>query len=335
MADQYVTGYTVHQPAWHGKDVNVDSYPENWDDALALAGIDWDIAMAQAYIEQGNNIVPVPNRNFIVNANSGKILSGDTVGDTYHAIPLRGEDGMGKIIEMVFDVADSENWGIKLETLQSLKDNKVVVGTIRLDEPWNVDGDSSARYDFFVLRNSWDRSAAFTLGPNSVRVVCANTDLAAQRIWENNSLGVSLKHTSGFKTRVNDVRDAVRAARASQHKTRAFLNRIAHRPVSSTEAEEFLNIVYPLLDVNGKPLGDVAMRNQLARREQVRKIRASETVDGAGVAGNLYGMVMSVTEWADHYRPADTRDTRIERVLFMGDEYKARAFKAAKELVAV
>lgn len=52
MAAYFETGFSVRQPMWHGQGMVLDDYPTDWDDARKKAGLLWEPAYADLFVER-------------------------------------------------------------------------------------------------------------------------------------------------------------------------------------------------------------------------------------------------------------------------------------------
>lgn len=185
---------------------------------------------------------------------------------------------------------------------------------------------------FLLLATACDGSLATTAKNTSVRVVCNNTlDFATAE----GGVAIKIPHSTKFDA------DQVKAQLGLAHQDFAQFaeqaNVLARRKVSDHEALTWLARVF------GQAKEDGEINLDELNLGQARNIKTClELFKGRGKGSNLkssdgtaWGLVNSVTEWADHARNTRSQDAKLNGAWF-GDQaaLKQQAFAAALKLAA-
>lgn len=321
MPAMFDQGMFAHKPAWHRQGNVLDYWPGSWEEATKAAELNWDIitkpvyGLHQEFDEQGQ-----PYQVFVQVPGYYQVLRDDTLEvmtiskDTRVAI---SNSEFGQIVEYV--MGSDLGRQLKYETLVSLKGGRIVAVTMHLDQPFEIPGDPSP---YMTYINAWTshENGGVKIGATDVRIVCANTQQAADAAMNAHGAAWTIRHTSNWSERVNEARDAIQAALRTNEEWMLMAKDLAHAGVSDSDVETFLDKWMPLsTDMSSLQLG----RRQ-ADREQFRTIyNASITTDG--IRGTKWGVLQTAIEMCDHYTRSRSDDTEIKRVLLDGDHRKDKA----------
>lgn len=339
MPAYFDTGFSVRQPMWHGEGYVPDRYPADWDEARTWAGLTWEPKTVPVFgyngIEPDGSIVyeqtdtsvgthaELPDQRRVVRDDTGATLA--VVGKGYTLIDHRE---MGDIFNAVL-----EQDNVRYETAGSLEDGRKVWALAMLDEPVQLPGDNSLTLPYCALLNAHDGGGSAKLISTAVRIVCRNTYGAAESKAEQNGVVFSFRHTSGWRDRVSEARDAIRGVRTGFGLYVEHMTELLGIPVTAAQTDLFIREFIP-----SPPAGlvsDRVARNVDEARKAIRGILASPTVAGAGVDGTAYGLVMAATEYLDYVRRSRTWETKLNRSLLSHEPLKSQAARLAREVAAV
>ena len=170
MAALVESMFSVREVPWHGLGTIVREAPSS-EEAIRLAGLDWDVYPEEVYTKSGNKI---PGAYANVRSNDGSALG--IVGERYQIV--QNSEAFNFTDELLGE-------GVKYETAGSLKDGKVIWLLAQLPEAYKILGDEVTPWVCFT--NSFDGSGAIKVAMVSTRVVCNNTlNVAlknAKRTW--------------------------------------------------------------------------------------------------------------------------------------------------------
>lgn len=328
MPAYFDCGFSVREPSWHGQETLIDEYPRDWDHARELAGLTWEPTTAPVFVagpHSGIGNVQVNGFHAITRDDTGELLS--VASDSYSLI---SHSDMGQIIEAIVET-DTK---IKFETAGSVRDGRQVWALVRLDEPYQVPGDSSPTYPFLALLNAHDGSAACSATITDIRVVCWNTWSAADSQGESNGTRIAFRHTGNVQDRIAQAREALAAMRQSSEATRDMFQYLAQVPVRDDQVFDFTERFLPSPRDTGEQCSDRVHQNVLnARGTFDRLYTSSVTTDG--VRGTAYGLLQTATEYLDHIRGFRNKDSHVGRTILRPERLKDRALHLLDEVVDI
>lgn len=319
MPAYFDNGMFAHKPAWHGMGNVLDHWPGTWDEAAQAAGLDWDIETRPVYSFVENQFATgtpvyekIPGFYQVVRDDTGELF---TISRDSRIAISNAE--FGQIVKYI--MGSDLGRQLKYETLISLKNGRIIAVTMHLDEPYEIPGDPSPYLSYMVGWTCHD-VGGMKFGNSQVRVVCANTQQAADADMARRGVAWTIRHTSNWSERVNEARDAVQAALRTNEDWLIMAKDLAHRQVSEADMERFIDRWIPLsTDMSSL---------QIDRRNHQRAVfrgvyHDSKTTDG--IRGTKWGLLQSAIEVCDHFSTFRSEDTRIKRTLLDGDNRKDKA----------
>jgi phage/plasmid-like protein (TIGR03299 family) len=230
---------------------------------------------------------------------------------------------MGEIVEAVLAQPN-----VRWETAGSLAGGAKVWCLALLDEPIDLPGDNTVTYPYLAITNHHDGGGACALRATAVRIVCQNTFSAAELEGQRTGATFAFRHSSGWKDRIEDARQAVTGARREIAAYKALAEELLAVTVTPRQRELFVREFLPM-----PPDGVVSDRvvaNVEAARRALRDILASPTT--ADVAHTGYGLVQAAGEYLDHVRQARSWETRLGRTLLRPEPLKHRALRLVRSV---
>lgn len=328
MSHEFMSGMFVHDPAWHGLGTVIDDYPENWDEARKLAGLEWEPILRPVYAEtvEMTDDGPISRYEQIEGFN---LCQRDDTGAVL-AVPKESFEliyhyQMGELLEAFTGEAN-----MKFETAVCLRGGAAVAALVRLDEPFQVPGDKSLTYPFAVLLNSHDGTGACKLTYTNVRVVCMNTFNAADMMSER-SLGTSvvLRHTKNVQDRIGAAKKAAKDMRSGAAEWMEMSEALLG---IKTDDEFILNFITEFIPAPPSAvISDRVAKNIEEARDAVWQCLYSKTVNEE-IRGTGYALVQAAGEYLDHLRGYRNKETYLGRTMLKPEPLKARAVKLVKEL---
>lgn len=326
MPAYFDCGFSVREPMWHGEGLVLTDYPDDWDRARTLAGLDWEPEPAPVFVAEGRSAIgnrEVAGFQAIRRSDTGEVLGLPT--GAYSVIT---HAQMGEIIEAVL-AADSN---VKFETAGSCRGGRQVWALAYLDEPYQLPGDTSQTYPFLALLNSHDGTAACSLTYTDVRVVCWNTWNAADAQGEQSGTRFVFRHTGDVTDRIAQAKQALSSLREDSKRTHELFLQLAQVPVNDENVVAFTERFLPSPRDTGEQCTDRVHNNVVrARGAFGRLYLESPTMDG--IQGTAYGLLQASTEYLDHIRKAKSKDTLMGRTLLKPEGLKTRALGLIKEVV--
>lgn len=305
-----------YQPAWHGLGTVV-SAAQRSEDALRIAGLDWDVALTELQARFADGAVrDVPTHRATFRTDTMTPLG--AVGTRY--TPLQNRDAFAWMDDVV-----GESLAI-WHTCGSLRGGRTVWMLCKLPEVVEVT-DTDLMDQYVLVTNHHDGFGSVRLFPTTVRVVCANTlRLATSRGLD---VGLKLRHTAGsLANRVNAAKECLGVIRNAQGD---FL----------TDARRMQVAQLATADVQGYFDALAANRPSTKARERLTAglwERFHLPTNEGGYGSTVWTAYNAASEFADHaMRVTGTGEQRMERrfssVLFgAAHEFKDRAWRTALEL---
>jgi phage/plasmid-like protein (TIGR03299 family) len=358
MPAYFDCGFSVREPSWHGLATVLDEYPEGWDDARMAAGLMWEPRQVPVYTQKHltsaqidaltaddqiadfHVLLPRPEADdpdtrypVMVAAEGHMAIERDDTGDVL-AVPsdsysLITHGDMGQIIDAVMG-ADAN---VKFETAGSIREGRQVWALVRLDEPFQVPGDSSPSYPFLALLNAHDGSASRSLTYTTVRVICWNTFSAADDQGARTGARHVFRHTGDVQARIAEAKAALGNLRAEVAETQQLFTKLAQTPVTPGQVKTFTELFLPSPRDVGEICSDRVHQNVLTARQTFDLLHTS-SITMEGLQDSAYGLLQASTEYLDHIRGFRTRDTYVGRTILRPERLKGHALKLIEEVVA-
>lgn len=281
--------FSVREVPWHKLGKIVSEAP-NAQDAIKLAGLDWEVKRQQIHIdisqEQGRpHFVSVPKKQALVRSTDNRVLA--VIGSGY--TPLQNKDAFGFFDKFILSGDAS------FETAGSLRGGEIVWILAKLNRvPIEVGkGDQVSKY--LLLSNSHNGTMAVRTGFTPVRVVCNNTLTMSHE--SRNSKLIRIHHSSKVKENVDNLAEIVNAMDAKFEATAEQYKFLASRKINKKDLNNYIDIIFEL-----RPEG--------TEREQMRAAKMREIIsglfeNGAGAhlksaKGTAWGAYNAVTEYLTH-----------------------------------
>lgn len=236
MAHNVETMFSVREKPWHyeeTKDVTrlIQEAP-NSEEALRLAGLDWDVIQTPVYMESG---IEIPNYKANVRSTDNACLG--IVTDRYKIVQNTEAFAFTDAI-----VGETEDGIVKYETAGSLCGGKKIWLLAKMPTRKVLD-DEVDPYMFFS--NSHDGSGAIKVGMTPIRIVCNNTlNMAlnsAKRSW-------STKHVGDMQSKLEEAKLCLQMADKYMQNLDIEADRLANATLYKEQIDEILNELFPITD---------------------------------------------------------------------------------------
>jgi phage/plasmid-like protein (TIGR03299 family) len=366
MPDYFETGFFVREAAWHRMGTVLDDYPGR-EEGIVLAGHDFEIIEAPIYL-------PGPALDIPAESNLGTVLGehGGAVNLDGQLHAMRGvpthkalikdmphetrpddvEPGdftptHGKLMAVVNDsygvIQNSVGWdiidalvgeGVKYETAGVLKGGAVCWVLAYLDEPYTIPGDDSVILPYVNVAWSHDGSSALAARPTTVRVVCWNTQSAAEAEGRRNSNEFTFRHSKNVMDRIEDAKMAIKGIRGAHQEYIELAETLAKVPVTEEQRETFVTEFIPM---PAEALISPRVKANIEKdRAALRLLFSDESLtvpEPHRLTG--YGLHMAGVEFLDHLRGYRSNDTLFGRQLLRNEPAKAKLTSLIMEVAEV
>ena len=344
MAHQIEQIAYVGETPWHGLGNQLSPHQsiEVWAEQ---AGMDWRIESSDvsymAQNERGQSIImPYEEQRVLYRSDTHAPLS--VVIQRYQEVQPK------QILEFYRDL--TEQSGFELETAGVLKGGKKFWALAKTGQTSALKGKDVSN-GYILLATACDGTLATTAQFTSIRVVCNNT-LAIALKGQNSSAGVvKVPHSTKF--------DAEKVKQQLGISVRAWddhmyeMKQLSQRKVSHQEAKAYFDAVFnnSTMSIADPEENIIQFYRQVASNAQTQNktepngramSKTLEMFNGQGRGAMLssakdtaYGLLCSITEFADHERRAMSTDHRLDSAWFgAGAGLKQRGLEQALALLA-
>ena len=227
--------YSFREPAWHGlgtvvteehttSEVMDIAHLSNWNVRLE------DVQLPEGYTSSKSNYLVV--RDHPEDGHSDVLA---VVGERYQT--LQNEE--------LFAFADNLLDGARWETAGSLKNGRVVFGSLALERETVLDPDGVADVvkSYLLVNTSHDGSLAVRASVTPVRVVCANTlDMALRGVKQS----FKMRHTSTLEGRIMVAREALGLANTYMDAFDKMAQELIEKEITKDTFNKIVEKAYPM-----------------------------------------------------------------------------------------
>ena len=343
MAHQLEQMAYVGETPWHGlgNPLTQNQPIEVW---AQQAGMDWRIESSNvsymAQNERGQSIImPYEEQRVLYRSDTHAPLS--VVSQRYQEVQPK------QILEFYRDL--TEQSGFELETAGVLKGGKKFWALAKTGQTSALKGKDVSN-GYILLATACDGTLATTAQFTSIRVVCNNT-LAIALKGQNSSTGVvKVPHSTKFDAEKIKQQLGISVRAWEEHMYE--MKQLSQRKVTQQEAAAYFDAVFnnTSLSIAEQDEGIIQFYRNVANPNPAKEksepngramSKAMNMFNGQGRGAELssakdtaYGLLCSITEFADHERRAMSTDHRLDSAWFgAGAALKQRGLEQALRLV--
>lgn len=328
--------FTVREPAWHFAETHHTVFPDypTREQAQQIAH-PWNPITEPLYravpviTDDGptTEYVEVAEQRAVVRDDTGDLIG--TVSDTLAESLVTNDD--------LYDVAEAIEGNakdVKYETGGSLYGGRKVWLLLRLNEPINLtnrEGGETIMY--FALQNSNDGSGAFRGQGLASVIVCDNTSKMADVWADSHNTEFVFRHTKSIHDRIEQAKEALSGWRENVEEYRRFTEHLLSIPVTPKQQKLYVAEFVPMPPKN--LISDRVVANVEKAREDMLAIINGKTCKGVGIDHTAYGLVQASIEYGQHYRRAQSAESRFQRAYLKPDRLAADAYALVQEIAKV
>jgi phage/plasmid-like protein (TIGR03299 family) len=317
--DKLVVGFTeIYGEAWH-RHPNCFHVDQEVPVQFAEECFDFTVEKRPALFMHNGQLTECPDQFHLVDANTGVVLSPQTVGNQYHVV--QNSEWLGMIVGGVLTSHD-----LRIESCGTLHNRRqAFVNAVVMEH--TVKGDVSPTRTRILFGNGYDQRS-YSACANQVRVVCANTYRLASVQGAMNKTMRKFKHTMNAIDAIADytidLADLIGAVEIHNQ----ALDRLAELQVSPAFVREHLAALF------GYDKDAEEGRTKTIAKGKVEKIteifETKEDLNAGGIRGTRYALFNAVTDWADHFATArggsDSMSREMEGITGNRDQVKQDSF---------
>lgn len=321
----------VRDVPWHGLGTQLEKPPENAEEALKAANLDWEVGLKKVYCMEDGIHYEIPNKRAIVRLDKWGQEDGQPFGlvhSDYRVLQNREAfaffDGLVQTGKVAFETAGALGRGQRVWVLVKVEGEILVNGDDRVEK-------------YLLLSTGHDGATAVQIRFTPVRVVCQNT--LTLSLASGDDL-FRIYHTATMKKSLTDAQKEIQRIFDEYARLEKIYDRMARVSLSPQGLETYLSAVYPN-PRKKKGQSDASYLRALAKVEALRKAAAEAFEDGAGndqkgIRGTLWAAYNGVVELVDHRSCYANPGARMTAICFgEGQRVKESAFNAAKEILVM
>jgi phage/plasmid-like protein (TIGR03299 family) len=277
--------------AWHKLGQNV-SEAQTWEQAIQLAGLDWEVLK----IQLNHPVTGQPIDTWGTFRSDNNAFFG-TVGSVYHPIQNKYQfDFVDSLLEM-------EN-GAHYETAGALGNGERVFCLAKIGEGFDVHGLGDKHEVYLLFTTAHDGKGSAKVFLTTVRVVCQNTLRMA--LTKDGKNALSIRHTRNAEEKLVQAKMLIGAERVNEQELRRKLEILAERKIRRANIEDILTRLFPNDEATNKPTPQAltTMSGILERYEFNDGDAFPE------IRGTAYNLVNAFTEYTDHIKPVRVTEER-------------------------
>lgn len=268
---------------WSQLGVDVSS-ARNSQEAMQLAGLNWDVESKPIFDEHGNEL---PNFKANVRSDDDGLLG--IVTDKYHIV--QNADAFKFTDDLV------NNGNIKYERAGVFRNGKSIWLLGKMPET-KVLNDEVAPYIVFI--NSHDGSGSVRVAMTPIRIICSN---ALNVALKNASRTWSARHMGHIQTRLTEAQHTLGLANNYMVALNEEAERLANEKISDTQVEQVFALINP---IDYKNDSERKIKNIMKIKQQMFECYAA--ADISKYYGTMYGLLNAIADMTTHQTP-----TRVAR----------------------
>ena len=262
---------------WHGLGQCVKEAPTS-EDALKLAGLDWEVLQTPIYTSHGR----IDGFKANVRNKDGSVLG--VVSDRYKII--QNTEAFSFTDELL-------GKGVTYETAGSLQGGKKVWLLARLPREYIIAGERITPY--LVFSNTHDGSGAVRVAITPIRVVCNNTlNLALDTAPRS----FSIIHTGEIMNKIQEAKQTLFMADKYMENLGREFEKLRKQEMTTEQVDEYIKLLLPI-DEDASPL---TKKNILKLRKDMSD-RYYKAPDLKDLGHNAYRFINAVSDFATHAAP--------------------------------
>lgn len=349
--------FTVRVPAWWDDKAEyvLADYPGR-DEAMRLAGHDWDVIELRSFTEYPNEVIEAATKADHLSVNpEGK---GRFVPDKEYVSHLRSDnlfllakssDSFERIQNSVaYDLAELliED-GFLFETGGTMYGGKLNYLTLLLNEPITITGDTSTTLPYVGASWAHDGSASLSIRSTSVRQVCENTVSASEAEGQRLGTNFVFRHTKNVGERIAEAKKVIGGVRELTEVYVEAMEELATIEVTPAQRDLYVSRIIgdarpTELDGEGRQLYSFASKdvstsdrvksNIEAERAKINSLFFGVTIPEAHKLTG-YGLHLAGVEYFDHLRATRSKDAYVKRTLLTDNPAKANLRRTIEEVL--
>lgn len=277
--------------AWHNLGQTVTE-AQSWEQAIALAGLDWEVDKIQLTHPETNEPI---NAWGTFRSDNGCFLG--SVGNVYTPIQNKYQfDFVDTLLEM--------ETGSHYESAGSLGNGERVFCLANVGDGFDIHGIGDRHETYLLFTTSHDGSSSAKVFLTSVRVVCQNTLQMA--LAADGRRAFTIRHTKNAESKLDQAKQLLGAEKITESRLREKLEALAMRRVRRADVESVLQRLFPYDEKTKQPTS----QSVSAITEILSRFEHNDNDAFPEIRGTAYNLVNAFTEYTDHFKPVRVTESR-------------------------
>jgi phage/plasmid-like protein (TIGR03299 family) len=290
---------------WHGLGTYVGEEPVLSEEAIRLAGLDWEVGKHPIYTEVPEKLwdgrpsviinpkkITVPDNYAIVREDNDRVLG--VVGNQYNIVQN------WEAMQLMDDLAGPDKL-IRYHTAGSLFGGKKVWMLAELTHLTITPVPNDEVKTYLVLMTGHDGRTNLMVFFTGIRVVCWNTWQIALQGASRKGKFVKISHRPSAHDRMEEAKEILGLAQKRVVSHAEVLRALAMKSINGAKWNEFLNDLMPLPEPKDMDKPGRGYTIALNKREKLTELFESGVgTDIIGVRGTGWGAYNAVTEFTTH-----------------------------------
>lgn len=301
--------FTGKKPWWYGNasqgnavGVDLGTGPVTSAEAIAAAGLDWDVAKTEAYYRVEEEYKEAKNEKFLIRLSDSSVLGRCT--DQYELFQNREAF---TFLDTLVDEGE-----LLYHTAGSLEEGKRVWILAQTPDTWKIkrkSGVENTHHAFLLTSIGHDGKSSINIMPTDVRAECANTVGYAQSEASKENLMFRIPHKGDITSKLSLAANAIEVMRGESDERRRILQAFAQDSMTQDEFIDFATGVFLSID-GGRQATLTGINlfydNARGRSKVIMQNKVAKVTDlfhnGYGSEGNTsYDALQAFTEYFDHF----------------------------------
>jgi phage/plasmid-like protein (TIGR03299 family) len=279
--------YSLREPAWHGLGTVVNE-EHTTSEVMKIAHLDnWNVRLEDVYLPD----------DYTASKNAFMVVRNHPEDGHPDVLAIVGERYKTVQNEELFQFADNILDGARWETAGSLKNGRVVFGSLALERETVLDpnGVADKVNTYLLVNTSHDGSVSVQASITPVRVVCANTlNIALRGVKQS----FKMRHTQSVDGRVAAAREALGLAHVYMDEFDALAQAMIEAEITKSQFNDIVLKAYPMPEKDAKG----AVKKWENKVDLLDEIYGGDT--NGMIAGTAWGAYNALTERLDWFRSA-------------------------------
>lgn len=281
-----------NQNAWHGLGTVLPQQFLTSDEVLKAVRMNYDVALAPAYIKVGETFIEIPNTKGTYRTDLNMPFA--AVGNKYTIV--QNMDAF-KFFDSII-----ENGEAIYETAGVLGDGERIFLCAKMPNYITIDGTKDVTAMYVVLTLSHDGSGSVKAMLTPIRVVCANTLRMAIGAAKNT---VNIRHTASADARLSEAAKLLGITNTYVDEVNTLLNKLAVTSIDDKFADMIISKVFD----NTKDGEKVSTKT--ANILTAVKADYLNGVGQDGIINTAYGLFNGITHYFDHTARTISKESKF------------------------